>query len=60
MQQSPNPNWQYGDGANSDEWKQHKKLQINPNGPGRMAIDNYKLLVSAVVPRPVCEKHSRS
>lgn len=51
--QSPNVKWQVGSGANSDEWKNHKKISIDPYGEGRSPVDNYKTLISAVVPRPI-------
>jgi flavin reductase (DIM6/NTAB) family NADH-FMN oxidoreductase RutF len=42
-----------GQGANNDEWKNHKKLELDPYGPGRSPVDNYKLLISAITPRPI-------
>lgn len=48
-----NKNWKPGDGANDEEWKRHKKIAIDPYGENRNPIDNYKLLVSAVSPRPI-------
>lgn len=50
---SPDSNWKPGSGANSDEWKNHKKISIDPYQQGRSAADNYKILISAVVPRPI-------
>lgn len=51
--QIPDPAWQVGSGANSDEWKRHKKITIDPYGEGRSPVDNYKTLISAIVPRPI-------
>lgn len=51
--QIPDIDWKVGSGANSDEWKKHKKLEIDPYGEGRSPVDNYKTLISAVVPRPI-------
>lgn len=51
--QSPDVNWKVGSGATSDEWKHHKKISIDPYGEGRSPVDNYKTLISAVVPRPI-------
>lgn len=51
--QIPTPSWVPGSGANSDEWKEHKKLEIDPYGEGRPPFFNYKILTSAVVPRPI-------
>jgi flavin reductase (DIM6/NTAB) family NADH-FMN oxidoreductase RutF len=48
---SPNPNWKFGDGApNSLAQKHH---EIDPNATDRPMINNYRLLVSGIVPRPV-------
>lgn len=51
--QIPKKDWQVGSGANNDEWKNHQKIEIDPYGPGRNPVDNYKTLISAVVPRPI-------
>lgn len=51
--QVPDINWKVGSGATSTEWKQHKKISIDPYGEGRNPVDNYKTLISAVVPRPI-------
>lgn len=49
--QAPKPDFKPGDGgsvAGGD-----KKIQIDPYGEGRNVFDNYKLLTSAVTPRPI-------
>ncbi|KAK9474927.1 uncharacterized protein V1510DRAFT_411020 [Dipodascopsis tothii] len=51
--QKPGMAWKLGSGATDDEWTKHKKLTIDPYGEGRAAVDNYKLLISGVVPRPI-------
>ncbi|SGZ47261.1 CIC11C00000005061 [Sungouiella intermedia] len=51
--QIPDVKWKVGSGANSDEWKNHKKITIDPYGEGRSPVDNYKTLISAIVPRPI-------
>ncbi|KAI5952328.1 hypothetical protein KGF54_003194 [Candida jiufengensis] len=51
--QIPFKDWEIGSGANNNEWKNHKKLEIDPFGEGRNPVDNYKTLISAVVPRPI-------
>lgn len=51
--QSPNIEWKIGSGAISDDWKTHKKIAIDPYGEGRSPVDNYKTLISAIVPRPI-------
>lgn len=54
------PNWQYGSGA-SDKSKQDKKhIEIDPYGEGREPRLNYKLLISAIIPRPVGFLSTRS
>ncbi|ODV91316.1 hypothetical protein CANCADRAFT_25366 [Tortispora caseinolytica NRRL Y-17796] len=50
---TPHPEWTPGSGATTDEWKAHKKLEIDPYGEGRNPILNYKLLISGIVPRPI-------
>jgi len=46
-----------GGGARDSSWKNHKKIEIDPYAEGRKATDNYKLLISGIVPRFV---HFRS
>lgn len=48
------PSWQFGSGANdlpvpSDA----KHIAIDPHAEGRAAVNNYKLLISGIVPRPI-------
>lgn len=52
MTQGPNVTWKPGSGSNSGEWKAHSKISIDPYA-GRSAAENYKLLISAIVPRPI-------
>lgn len=47
------PDWVPGSGANSDDWKNHKTVEIDPYGEGRKPVDNYKLLISGIIPRPI-------
>lgn len=47
------PGWKLGSGATDDEWTKHKKIEIDPYGEGRTSADNYKTLISAIVPRPI-------
>ncbi|KAL1839733.1 hypothetical protein VTJ49DRAFT_1199 [Mycothermus thermophilus] len=61
--QTPDPNWTFGAGANAtltpeDRAKGH--VTIDPHAPGRPAAFNYKLLISAVVPRPIAFLSTRS
>lgn len=46
--------WKVGGGANDGGASLKKKhIEIDPYEPGRPAVFNYKLLISAIVPRPV-------
>lgn len=51
--QVPDIHWKVGTGANNDEWKKHKKVELNPYEEGRPAVNNYKTLISAITPRPI-------
>ncbi|CCE83745.1 Piso0_004331 [Millerozyma farinosa CBS 7064] len=51
--QSPQPTWQPGSGASKSEFREHKKRVVDPYADGRNLIDNYKLLTSAITPRPI-------
>lgn len=50
---TPNTNWKAGDGASNQDWKQHEFVTIDPYEEGRGPWLNYKLLISATVPRPI-------
>lgn len=50
---TPNPVWQPGDGASSQEWRNHKLLGIDPADPCRTANATSKLMISSTVPRPI-------
>ncbi|KAK9452793.1 hypothetical protein V1511DRAFT_507005 [Dipodascopsis uninucleata] len=50
---SPQEDWQVGSGANDDNWKNHSKIEIDPYEEGRNPLNNYKLLVSGIIPRPI-------
>lgn len=46
--------WKIGDGGNDGGASLSKKhVEIDPYAPGRPAVFNYKLLISAIVPRPI-------
>ncbi|GME72497.1 unnamed protein product [Ambrosiozyma monospora] len=49
----PSPNWVPGTGATSDDWKHHKKISLDPYANSRTPVSNYKLLTSAITPRPI-------
>lgn len=50
--QAPNPEWKYGDGANSDTNSEKSHVEIDPHVPGRSMLSNYKLLIAGI-PRPI-------
>ncbi|KAK8211371.1 hypothetical protein M8818_003338 [Zalaria obscura] len=56
-----NPSWKLGDGPNDGGeclTKQH--IEIDPYADGRPAVFNYKLLISAIIPRPIGFVSTRS
>ena len=51
---SPNPNWQYGDGVSDNGASLvQKHHEIDPYASDRPMINNYRLLISGISPRPV-------
>lgn len=59
--QTKRPDWKAGDGANDNgECLKHEHIEIDPYQEGRPATFNYKLLISAIVPRPVGFLSTRS
>jgi len=54
---TPNPKWMPGDGASRKGWEQHEVISIDlsiyPNSPDRLVTQNYKLMISSTVPRPI-------
>ncbi|ERT01887.1 uncharacterized protein SPSK_05429 [Sporothrix schenckii 1099-18] len=52
--QAPAPGWQWGEGGNDGGASLAKThVEIDPHEPGRPAAFNYKLLISAIIPRPI-------
>ncbi|ETI21749.1 hypothetical protein G647_05818 [Cladophialophora carrionii CBS 160.54] len=64
--QTPAPDWTFGAGPNhthaqtSASATTAKHIAIDPYAPDRSLLDNYKLLVSGVVPRPIAFISTRS
>ncbi|KAH8902587.1 hypothetical protein BR93DRAFT_941560 [Coniochaeta sp. PMI_546] len=58
--QTPQPSWTPGHGANTPAPSSASHLTIDPHEPGRPAGFNYKLLISAIVPRPIAFVSTRS
>lgn len=56
-----NPNWTYGSGGNDGgaSLKKHH-IDIDPYEEGRQSVQNYKLLISGIVPRPIGFLSTRS
>ncbi|OGE49350.1 hypothetical protein PENARI_c022G03255 [Penicillium arizonense] len=51
---SPYPNWKYGEGVpDNGASLVQKHHEIDPYAPDRPMINNYRLLVSGIAPRPV-------
>lgn len=58
---TPKPDWQLGDGGNDGgESLKKKHIQIDPYEEGRPAVFNYKLMISAIIPRLVGFVSTRS
>jgi len=51
--QTPKPDWKAGSGANEPSCLEKEHRQIDPYAEGRAVVQNYKMLISAIVPRPV-------
>jgi flavin reductase (DIM6/NTAB) family NADH-FMN oxidoreductase RutF len=47
------PDWKPGAGANDRSFDDKQHVEIDPYAPGRSSGLNYKLLISAIVPRPI-------
>ncbi|KAJ9605782.1 hypothetical protein H2200_009631 [Cladophialophora chaetospira] len=56
--QTSNPDWKYGSGTNNPSTASH--ISIDPYGEGRLPVQNYKLLISGVIPRPIGFLSTRS
>lgn len=50
---TPVPAWQAGDGSSDNEWEKHKRITVRPYEDGRTTVQNYKLMISTTVPRPI-------
>jgi flavin reductase (DIM6/NTAB) family NADH-FMN oxidoreductase RutF len=52
------PDWKYGSGASSTSNTEH--ISIDPYARDRQPVQNYKLLISGIVPRPIGFLSTRS
>jgi flavin reductase (DIM6/NTAB) family NADH-FMN oxidoreductase RutF len=53
LSKTPVPTWQAGDGASSEIWEKLRRLEIRPYDDDRTTVQNYKLMISTTVPRPI-------
>lgn len=63
LSKTRSPEWKWGDGAHNrgvEDVLPKKHIEINPSEPGRRALDNYKLLISGIIPRPIGFLSTRS
>lgn len=51
--QTPKPDWKTGSGPNDPSSLEKSHRSIDPYEEGRPVVHNYKLLISAIIPRPV-------
>lgn len=51
---NPDPNWHYGKGvAGHDPHDGTKHVEVDPYAPDRPMVNNYRLLISGIAPRPI-------
>ncbi|SPO01085.1 related to conserved protein/domain typically associated with flavoprotein oxygenases, DIM6/NTAB family [Cephalotrichum gorgonifer] len=60
LTQTVDPTWAFGSGANNKQAEPEPHVSIDPYAPGRPAGLNYKLLISAITPRPIAFLSTRS
>lgn len=48
----PDPKWHYGKGVNGNDLHA-KHVEVDPYAPDRPTVNNYRLLISGVAPRPI-------
>lgn len=51
--QTPYTTWKVGGGASQEFWKKRPSVSFGPDDPGRTVTDNYKFIISSVLPRPI-------
>jgi len=51
--QAPKPDWKPGSGPNEPSVLKKSHRSIDPYAEGRPVVHNYKMLISAIVPRPI-------
>jgi flavin reductase (DIM6/NTAB) family NADH-FMN oxidoreductase RutF len=50
---TPNPSWKPDDGASRNVWEKSQLIAIDPQATSRTVNQNYKLMISTTVPRPI-------
>lgn len=59
--QVPQPSWKLGGGANDGGKSASKEhVEIDPYEEGRAPVNNYKMLISGIIPRPIGFLSTRS
>ncbi|KAK2592762.1 hypothetical protein QQS21_009534 [Conoideocrella luteorostrata] len=49
----PNPSWSYGDGVKDYDASANTHREIDPYAADRPMVNNYRLLISGIAPRPI-------
>ncbi|KAF9636321.1 flavoprotein oxygenase [Lasiodiplodia theobromae] len=49
---NPDPDWHYGDGVAGHD-PRVKHIEVDPYAPDRPTVNNYRLLISGIAPRPI-------
>ncbi|KAF2087040.1 hypothetical protein K490DRAFT_73871 [Saccharata proteae CBS 121410] len=61
LSKTKQPEWKLGDGPNDDgDCLTKGHVEIDPYAEGRPSVNNYKLLISAIIPRPIGFVSTRS
>lgn len=50
---NPDPNWHYGKGVAGHHDPHVKHVEVDPYAPDRPTVNNYRLLISGIAPRPI-------
>ncbi|KAL7622545.1 hypothetical protein AAE478_008052 [Parahypoxylon ruwenzoriense] len=53
----PDPKWKYGQGVRIGRNLETKHVEVEPHAPSRPMVNNYRLLISGIAPRPIGFKH---
>ncbi|KAK0650670.1 Uncharacterized protein DIS24_g6600 [Lasiodiplodia hormozganensis] len=50
---NPDPDWHYGDGVRGHNPHATKHIEVDPYAPDRPTVNNYRMLISGIAPRPI-------